>query len=99
MSLVPAALDVTPAVVSKAVAATQQLTAVVTDERGSVLTVQKGATDTTIQPIAIGYASSNEAKATVSAGGLITGVEAGTCTITATITGTSITDTVAVTIT
>jgi hypothetical protein len=99
VSLVPVALDVTPAVVSKAVAATQQLTAVVTDARGTVLTAQKGANDSVLTPIAIGYVSSNTAKATVSASGLITGVQAGTCTITATITGTSITDTVAVTIT
>ena len=99
VSLSPASLDVTPATVSKAVSATQQLTAVVRNANGETLTVQKSAGASINSDITITYASSNEAKATVSASGLITGVQAGTCTVTATISGTSITDTVAVTIT
>ena len=99
VSLLPTTLIVTPATVSKAEGATQQLTAVVQNANGETLTVQKAATDTTIQGITVTYASDDTDTATVNASGLITAVAEGTCTVTATISGTSITDTVAVTVT
>jgi uncharacterized protein YjdB len=98
--LTPSALSVTPATVEIEEAATQALTAVVTDERGSVLTVQKAVGASVFTPIAVTYASDDTNVATVNAStGLITAVAEGDCVITATITGTSITDTVAVTVT
>lgn len=100
VTLTPSALSVTPATVEIEEEATQQLTAVVTDAGGSVLTVQRAAGATVLSAIAIGYVSDDTDVATVNAStGLITAVAEGTCTITATITGTSITDTVAVEVT
>lgn len=99
VTLTPSALSVTPATVEVEEAATQQLTAVVTDAGGSAITVQKAAGATVLSAIAVTYESDDTDVATVSAGGLITGVAEGTCTITATVTGTSITDTVEVEVT
>lgn len=102
VTLTPYALSVTPATVELEEEETQQLTAVVTDERGSALTVQKAAGATVLSAIAVGYVSSAPSVATVGAStGLITAVAEGSATITATVTGSSpsITDTVAVTVT
>jgi len=81
-----ATLEVTPAAPSIAVAATQQLTA-----------VAKNAEGFTIEGAEVEYESSDVTKATVSDSGLVTGVAAGSATITATCNGK--TDTVAVTVT
>lgn len=98
--LTPATLIVTPATVELEEEATQQLAAVVKDEFGNTITVQQAAGAAAISPIAITYASDDTDVATVGAStGLITAVAEGDCVITATITGTSITDTVAVTVT
>lgn len=99
VSLVPTALVVTPATVDLEEEDTQQLTAVVTNANGETLTVQQAAGASVVSPIAVTYASDDEGVATVSASGLVTAVAEGDCVITATITGTSITDTVAVTVT
>jgi uncharacterized protein YjdB len=68
-----ATVTVTPASANVAVAATQQLAATTTDVLGSVLTGR-----------VIAWATSDVTKATVSNTGLVTGVAAGTVTITAT---------------
>lgn len=52
----------------------------------------------TTEPTAVTYASSLPGKATVSVGGLVTGVEAGTTVITVTNTSSGLTDTVTVTV-
>src|SRR6185437_16421157 len=69
---------VSPATASLTVGGTQQLSAVVKDAAGTVLTGR-----------AVSWASSNAAVATVSAGGLVTGVAAGSVAITATSEGKS----------
>jgi hypothetical protein len=68
-----ATVTVTPAAASIQKGATQQLTVVLKDAGGSVLTGR-----------AIGWTSSNMPAATVSATGLVSGVNAGSATITAT---------------
>jgi len=73
-----AAVVVSPATASLTVGGTQQLSAVVKDAAGTVLTGR-----------AVSWASSNAAVATVSAGGLVTGVAAGSVAITATSEGKS----------
>lgn len=99
VSLVPVTLTITPPTTTKAALATQQLTAVVTDAGGNVLTVQQAVGADVLSAITITYESDDTDVATVSASGLITAVATGTCTVTATISGTSITDTCAVTVT
>ena len=74
-----------PTTLSLAVSATSQLTKTVLP------------TDATVKTVT--YTSSNPAKATVSAGGLVTGVAAGTTTITVTTTSGAKTDTCVVTVT
>ena len=93
----PLAVKAFPATVSIAASATKQISFIgVTGSTVGALTVSDiTATNAT-------YASSDATKATVSAGGLITGVAAGTCTITATYTyssGKTATSTIAVTVT
>ena len=98
VTLTPVGLTVTPAEVTLEPEETQQLTAVVSDERGSALTVQLAAGASVLSPIAVEYESDDTDVATVSASGLVTAVADGEAVITATVTGTSITDTVAVTV-
>ncbi len=79
VSLVPvASVTVSPAAASLLVGATQQLAAVTQDSAGNVLTGRS-----------VTWTTSNSALATVSAGGLVTGVAAGSATITATSEGQS----------
>ena len=78
-------VNLTPATLSLAVSATSQLTKQVLPEDATVQTVT--------------YASSNPAKATVNSTGLVTGVSAGTTTITVTTTSGAKTDTCVVTVT
>ena len=78
-------VNLTPATLTIAVSATSQLTKQILPSDATVQTVT--------------YVSSNPAKATVSAGGLVTGVAAGTTTITATTTSGAKTDTCVVTVT
>jgi outer membrane protein assembly factor BamB len=70
----PDSLGVTPASASVAVGATLQLTAVPKDNDGGVVT----------RPIDVAWTTSDATVATVSSGGLVTGVKVGTATITAT---------------
>lgn len=79
------AIAVTPATASIAVAATQQLTVTPTPADAS--------------NVAVTYATSDATKATVSASGLVTGVAAGSATITITSDDGGYTDTVAITVT
>src|SRR2546426_4351491 len=81
-----ASVTVSPATTSVTVGATIQLTATAKDANGTALS---GRTVT--------WATSNAAAATVSASGLVTGVAAGSATITATSEGQSGTATVTVT--
>lgn len=97
MTLTPFAVTVTPATSEVEEAATVQLTATVTDERGSPLTVQKAAGATVLSGITVTWASDDENTATVDTDGLVTGVAEGTCTITATVG--ALTDTCDVTVT
>lgn len=100
VSLLPAALIVLPATTSKVEGATQALTWTITDANGVAITVQKAGTDAVLTPIAVTFASDDTDVATVHATtGVITAVAEGECVVTGTITGTSITDTVAVTVT
>lgn len=78
-------VNLTPATLTIAVSATSQLTKQILPSDATVQTVT--------------YTSSNPAKATVSAGGLVTGVAAGTTTITVTTTSGAKTDTCVVTVT
>lgn len=78
-------VNLTPATLSLAVSATSQLTKQVLPSDATVQTVT--------------YASSNPAKATVNSTGLVTGVAAGTTTITVTTTSGAKTDTCVVTVT
>ena len=78
-------VNLTPATLTIAALATSQLTKQVLPSDATVQTVT--------------YVSSNPAKATVSAGGLVTGVAAGTTTITVTTTSGAKTDTCVVTVT
>ena len=78
-------VNLTPATLTIAALATSQLTKQVLPEDATVQTVT--------------YVSSDPTKATVSAGGLVTGVAAGTTTITATTTSGAKTDTCVVTVT
>lgn len=93
----PVKLSLLPATHSLAAAATKQLQVLKANGADiSALTLADVTAVTTT------YASSDEAKATVSAGGLVTGVAAGTATITAThtyTTGKTITATAAITVT
>ena len=70
-----ASVDVTPATATIDEAATQQLTAIVTDSVGKVLIGYDGS---------VRWTSSDETIATVNSSGLVTGVLAGEATITAT---------------
>ena len=81
-----ATVEVTPAAPTVAVGATQQLTATPKDAAGNALTGRPAAT----------WVSGNPAAATVSGSGVVTGVAAGSATITATIGGVSGTTTVTV---
>ena len=96
VSLVPTLVDVTPASATIAALATQQLTAVVKNANGETLTVQKAVNEGVLSSTGVTWTTSNAAKATVSASGLVTGVASGSCTITATL-GT-LTDTCAITV-
>ena len=78
-------VNLTPATLTIAALATSQLTKQVLPSDATVQTVT--------------YVSSNPAKATVSAGGLVTGVAAGSTTITVTTTSGAKTDTCVVTVT
>ena len=69
----PTALTVAPATATVAIGATQTLAATVKDQNGAVMTGQ-----------AVTWSSSNTAVATVNASGVVTGVTAGSATITAT---------------
>lgn len=93
----PVAFSLLPGTHSMAAAATKQLQALkATGNDVSALTLAD------VTAVSTTYATSDEAKATVSAGGLVTGVAAGTATITATHTYTSgktITATAAITVT
>ncbi len=80
----PTSVSVTPATASIAVAATQQLSAL--DSNGTIVTS------------AVTWSSSDPTKATVNASGLVTGVAAGSATITATYLG-DLTDTSVITVT
>ena len=87
VTLVPvASVAVTPASVSLLVNATQQLSAVTKDSAGNVLTGRS-----------VTWASNATGVASVSASGLVTGVAAGSATVTATSEGQSGTTTVTVT--
>jgi uncharacterized protein YjdB len=81
-----ATVTVSPAAASVSVGATVQLTATTKDSAGGLLTGR-----------VVTWASSNPAVATVSASGLVTGVAAGSATITATSEGKSGTSAIAVT--
>lgn len=93
----PVKFALLPATHSLAVSATKQLQALkATGNDVSALTLAD------VTAVSTTYASSDAAKATVSAGGLVTGVAAGTTTITAThtyATGKTITATAAITVT
>lgn len=96
-ALRPAALQALPDTHSMAVAATKQLQVLKAtgDDISALVLADVTAVSTT-------YATSDAAKATVSAGGLVTAVATGTATITATHTYTSgktITDTMVITVT
>ncbi len=78
-------VNLTPATLTIAVSATSQLTKQILPSDATVQTVT--------------YASSNPAKATVNSSGLVTGVAAGTATITVTTTSGAKTDTCVVTVT
>ncbi|HKI75421.1 MAG TPA: Ig-like domain-containing protein [Pseudomonadales bacterium] len=80
-----ASVTVSPATATINVGATQQLTATAKDSSGA-----------TISGASIAYSSSDTAIATVSTGGLVTGVAAGSATITATSSGKSGTATITV---
>lgn len=75
----PRSIAITPSTVSIAVSATQQLTVTSTQVDGGTANVAGNASTL--------YTSSDPTKATVSATGLVTGVAAGTTTITATYKG------------
>lgn len=83
----PTSIEVSPATASIEVAATQQLTVIANYPNGATLDVTDEAS----------YVSGTPGAATVSASGLVTGVSAGTSTVTATYSGQS--DTCAVTVT
>lgn len=98
VTLTPAAVSVTPSTAEVEEAATVQLAATVTDERGNTLTVQKAAGASVLSAVAVVWSSDDTNTATVnSSTGLVTGVAEGECTITATVG--SLTDTCAVTVT
>lgn len=85
----PVSIAITPSTVSIAAAATQQLTVTATQVDGGTANVAASASTL--------YTSSDPTKATVSATGLVTGVAAGTTTITARYLGRTATKLVTVT--